>query len=385
MPRRRVAFLIETSKAFGRGVLAGAGKYARLHGRWTTYIEERGLDDPVPDWLSAAELDGILLRSRRPAIIRKVLELDVPVVALGEENPPDATCVMNDDAACARLAADHLLQRGFQHYAYVGLKGYIWSDARRASFTDHLEQAGFDCDVLETAANTDRESSWYLRRDRIAKWIRSLPKPVGIMACYDAAARMLLDVCREETVMVPEQVAILGVDNDEVLCELCDPPLTSVAPDTEAIGAEAARLLDELISQGSTATQHVIVAPRNVVTRASTDTMAIDEPAVATALGIIRRNACDGLDVSDVLERVPLSRRTLERRFRTLLGHSPLSEIRQVRLRRVKELLVETDLKLDAIARMAGYSYTAYMVAQFREAEGVTPGQYRQKIASAST
>lgn len=378
MPARRVALLIETSKAFGRGILVGAGRYARLHDRWTMYVEERGLDDAVPGWLSAKELDGIIVRSLRPETIAQVLKLGVPTVALGEENPPHAIGVINDDRACARLAADHLLQRGFQHFGYLGLEGYVWSDARRSSFVGHVREMGYGCEVLEISAKTHRDAPWHQRRGRLARWIESLPKPIGIMTCYDATARTLLDVCRDAGVMVPEQIAIIGVDNDEVLCDLCDPPLTSVAPNTEAIGETAAQLLVELMNGQPLPRDNVVVAPRGVVTRASTDTTAIDEPAIATALGFIRRYACEGLDVADLLDRVPLSRRTLERRFRSLLGRSPLDEIRRVRLQRVKELLRQSDLKLDVIAKLAGYNYTAYMVAQFREAEGLTPGQYRR-------
>ncbi len=379
MSARKIALLIETSKAFGRGILAGVSRYARVRARWTMYVEERGLDDGVPAWLSPQHFDGIIVRSLRPETINGVLDFQIPTVCLGEENPPGVFGVINDDAACARLAADHLLQREFRHFGYVGLKGFVWSDARREHFAGHLRRAGYPCDVLESSVATSRAAPWYQRRDQLSRWIRSLPKPVGVMTCYDTTARTLLDVCRDLGILVPEQVAIIGVDNDEVLCELSDPPLTSVAPNTDAIGAAAARLLDQLIDGQPPPHQDVVVPPKGIVTRQSTDTQAIDDPAIATALGCIRRGACDGMDVSDLLDRVPLSRRTLERRFKNLLGHSPLEEIRRVRLGRVKELLRETDLKLEAIAKLAGYSYTAYMVAQFRESEGITPGQFRRE------
>ena len=183
--------------------------------------------------------------------------------------------------------------------------------------------------------------------------------------------------------LVPEQVAVIGVDNDEVLCDLCDPPLTSIAPDTETIGMQAARLLDQLMGQVRVRkrvpqTSAIVVPPRGIMTRGSTDTQAINDSMIAPVVGYIRKYACDGIDVTDLLTEFPMSRRTLERRFSKALNQSPLELIRNVRINHVKTLLRETDLKLDAISGLAGFSYTAYMVGQFRQLEGMTPGQYRR-------
>lgn len=383
MKNHRISLLIETSKAFGRGILTGIGQYARVRDRWTIDVEERGLDDDVPRWLSPKHCDGIIIRSLRPETISKVLDVGVPTVCLGEENPDDVCGVINDNGQCAVLAAEHLLQRGFRSFGYVGLKGYIWSDTRRDHFVREIEQAGHTCSVLESSS-VNRTVPWYRHREQMMRWIESLPKPAGVMTCYDATARTLLDVCRDAEVLVPEHVAIIGVDNDEVLCDLCDPPLTSVAPNTDAIGREAARLLDQWLEGDPPPLGNRVVSPVGVVSRQSTDTIAIADADVAAALGCIRRNACTGLDVAELLKAVPMNRRTLERRFQTHVGRSPLEEIRRIRLERVKELLRETDLKLDAITKLAGFSYTAYMVAQFRQAFEKTPGQYRRDLKSSA-
>jgi LacI family transcriptional regulator len=197
------------------------------------------------------------------------------------------------------------------------------------------------------------------------------------MCCYDVAAREVLDVCRELNISVPEEIAVVGVDNDEVLCEVSQPPLTSVALDTRRIGIEAASMLDRLM-HGESVGSPVIVEPCGIVTRRSSDTLAIEDRHIAVALGFIRRHACEGIEVSDVLAQVPLSRRTLERRFRQQVGCSPLAEINRVRLDRAKQFLKETELKLDAIAAHSGFAHTPYMAAQFRKQFGVTPGEYRK-------
>ncbi len=405
----RVALLIETSKAFGRGLLAGVGRFARLHGQWSTFVDERGLSDPIPDWVESGDFDGIIVRASQRETLEYVIGFGIPTICLGEENPVSAISVMNDDEACAELAAQHLLERGFSNFGFLGHRGFIWSDVRRNRFQQALALAGKNCDVLEASIETTRQAPWYQRRERLAKWIAGLPKPVGILACYDSAARTILEVCRDLKLLVPEQVAVMGVDNDEVLCDLCDPPLTSVAPDTEAIGMRAAELLHRLMdptqeavgrfqqkSKAGAGTEEprqretnerakmpsehrVIVGPVGVVTRGSTDTHAIEDPLIAAVAGYIRRHASDGIDVSDLLAEFPMSRRTLERRFNKALNQSPLELIRRVRINHVKALLRETDLKLGSICEMTGFSYTAYMVGCFKEVEGMTPGQYRKQ------
>lgn len=404
----RVALLIETSKAFGRGLLAGVGRFARLHGQWSTFVDERGLADPVPDWVESGEFDGIIARALQRETLEHVIGFGIPTICLGEENPINAISVMNDDEACAELAAQHLLDRGFSNFGFLGHRGFVWSDVRRDHFQRALALAGRDCNVLEASIETTREAPWYQRRDRLATWIAGLPKPVGILACYDSAARTILEVCRDLNLLVPEQVAVIGVDNDEVLCDLCDPPLTSIAPDTEAIGMRAAELLHRLMhsagrsrrlqemgsvvseesetlwaEKNEVADEYVerrfIVGPAGVVTRGSTDTHAIEDPLIAEVAGFIRRHASDGIDVSDLLAEFPMSRRTLERRFSKALDQSPLELIRRVRISHVKTLLRETDLKLDPICEMTGFSYTAYMVGCFKEVVGMTPGQYRKQ------
>ena len=405
----RVALLIETSKAFGRGLLAGVGRFARLHGQWSTFVDERGLSDPIPDWVASGDFDGIIVRASRRETLEQVMGFGIPTVCLGEENPTSAISVMNDDEACAELAAQHLLERGFSNFGFLGHRGFVWSDVRRDHFLRALALVGRDCEVLEASIETTREAPWYQRRERLATWIAGLDKPVGILACYDAAARTILEVCRDLNLLVPEQVAVLGVDNDEVLCDLCDPPLTSVAPDTEAIGMRAAQLLHRLMNpddgtplqlqqDGRPGTEYeiqrhneringqtryeqrrIIVGPVGVVTRGSTGTHAIEDPLIAAVAGYIRRHASDGIDVSDLLTEFPMSRRTLERRFSKSLGQSPLELIRGVRINHVKTLLRETDLKLDSICEMTGFSYTAYMVGCFKKSVGMTPGQFRSQ------
>ena len=167
----RVALLIETSKAFGRGLLAGVGRYVRLHGHWSTFVDERGLSDAIPEWVESGDFDGLIVRASQRETLEHVLSFGIPTICLGEENPPCTNSVMNDDVACAELAAEHLLERGFSNFGYLGHRGFIWSDVRREHFQQKLAEAGKSCIVLEASSETTRRAPWYQRRHRLASWI----------------------------------------------------------------------------------------------------------------------------------------------------------------------------------------------------------------------
>jgi LacI family transcriptional regulator len=206
-----------------------------------------------------------------------------------------------------------------------------------------------------------------------------MPRPAGVMACNDMRGQHVLDACQRVRLGVPEQVAVIGVDDDVLLCELCDPPLSSVVPNAERIGYEAAALLDRLMAGEKPPREEWRIEPLGVTTRQSSDVLAIDDPNVASAVRYIREHACRGATVPDVLQHVPLSRTILERRFRKYLGRSPQAEIRAVQLKRVQQLLAETDLRLERIAELAGFEHPEYMSVVFKRQTGQTPGEYRRQ------
>jgi LacI family transcriptional regulator len=211
----------------------------------------------------------------------------------------------------------------------------------------------------------------------LRRWLRELPKPVGIMACYDIRGQQVLDACRSAGLAVPAEVAVIGVDNDELLCDLASPPLTSVVPNAHRTGYEAAGLLDRLMAGKRVAAAPTLIAPLGVAARQSTDVLAVDDREVARAVQFIREHACDGINVGDVLRVVPLSRRVLEMRFQRLLGRTPREEILQARLGRVKQLLGETDLPLYLIAERTGFEHVEYLSVVFRREAGTTPSAFR--------
>ena len=215
-------------------------------------------------------------------------------------------------------------------------------------------------------------------------WLEKLPKPVGVMACYDFRGQQLLDVCRELDIAVPEQVAVIGVDNDERLCQLCTPPLSSVIPDSRGAGYRAAQLLDRMMRGERVPADATLLSPLGIAERQSTDMYAVDDADMATALRYIREHACEGIAVSDVLRVIPLSRRMLEHRFQKVIRRSPHAEIVRIRMERAARLLRETDLPLAEIAQRAGFASSIYLSKAFKNYTGVSPRSFRMNGRSAS-
>jgi LacI family transcriptional regulator len=382
--RPRVAVLVESSRAYGRGLLAGISAYLREHGSWTIDWQERGLNDPPPVWLRRWEGDGILARVTTRALAQAVRQLRLPTVDLyGWLARASWPCLRADNAQVARLAADHLLERGFRHLAYCGFTGVNYSEERLPLFRRRLREAGHACHVCTSPAARQvtgiaaSEQRGVLYEAALADWLRGLPRPVGILACNDVRGQQILSTCREMGLAVPEEVAVLGVDNDELLCNLSDPPLSSIDLNCQRMGYEAASLLAQLLAGRAASAGTVRVEPRGVVARHSTDILAIEDPEVAAAMRLIRTRACSGLTVRELLAACALSSSSLERRFTRILGRSPKAEIVRVRLQRVMELLAETDLPLSGIAARTGFKYVEYLSAVFRQKTGMSPGQYR--------
>jgi LacI family transcriptional regulator len=221
---------------------------------------------------------------------------------------------------------------------------------------------------------------WEDQQNALKVWLSKLPRPVGVMACNDSRGQHVLDACRRVNLAVPEEVAVIGVDNDELICNLCDPQLSSVVVNARKIGFEAAQMLDLLMAKKKIPRDEILVEPIGIITRQSTDVLAIDNPEVATAVRFIREHACEGISVSELLTKVNMTRSVLERLFRKYLQRSPQQEIRLAQLKRVKELLAETELPLADIAQATGFKHNEYLSVLFKRELGITPGEYRRSV-----
>ena len=378
-----VAVLIETSRAYGRGLLEGVARYNQEHGFWSMFFEPHGLDDPLPKWLSAWKGDGVLVRINDRRMARAVRAADVPAVDLRGRVPHLGLPFIGvDNFAVARLAFEHLRDRGFRDFGFCGVaRGhYFPMDKRREFFRQLAERAGFPCRVFEPRGGWRRALAWEEEQDQLAAWLERLPRPVGVMACNDDRGRQVLDACRRAGVLVPDEVAVVSVDNDTVLCNMADPPMTSIDVNAERIGYEAAALLDRLMRRPAARARAVSVEvpPRAVVARQSSDVLAVTDGHVAAALRFIRQHACDGIRVPDVLRHVGLSRSVLDPRFKAALGRTAKAEILRVQLERARQLLVDSRLPLEEVAARCGFSSAKYLGDVFFRTSHVRPGAYRQ-------
>ena len=377
--RPNVALIVETSVVYGRQILHGIARYMRATGGWSVFLDERELLAPPPDWLLDWDGDGVICRPTTPALAERLRARGLPVVDLNDRyGGLGIPRIASDMRAIGRMAAEHLLERGFRNLAFCGFHGELWSIERLAGVEDAVREQGQLHATFESPIAGLREHSWQEERDRIAAWLRTLPRPLGVVACNDVRGHHVLDACRVLGLAVPEEVAVIGIDNAETFCELCDPPLSSVVPGAERVGFEAAALLDRLMSNATSAVEDRLIPPTGVITRQSSDIVAVDDPAIARAVHFIRERACAGIGVDDVLAGLPVSRSALERGFRRYLGHSPHEEIRRVRLGRVQQLLAETDWTLERIAAVAGYEHPEYMMVQFKREVGMTPSEWRR-------
>ncbi len=381
--KKHVALLVETSSIYGQQILRGINRYLRSHNRWSIFLEQRALTSRLPLWLKDWRGDGIISRSTNRSLRRIVERAGIPLVDLTDRYAdPAPFAIWSDQRTIGRMAAQYLMDRGFQRLAFCGFSREHWSELRLAGFQQEAASAGHVVAVFRSPwYGTDRHP-WEATQRRLAEWLLQLPRPVGVMACNDVRGQHVLDACSRVDLAVPEEVAVIGVDNDELLCELCDPPLSSVIPNAERVGYEAAELLDQLMDGQKPERGLRLVEPLGIATRQSTDVYAIDDPDVAAAVRFIREHACEGISVDDVLRQVPLSRSMLERRFRKYLRRSPQREIRNVQIKRIKQLLAETDLTLEQIAQLAGFVHPEYMSVVFKREVGSTPGQYRRQAQS---
>ncbi len=377
--RPNVALIIETSVVYGRQILQGIARYLHVHKPWSIFLDERELWASPPSWLSTWRGNGVISRTRSMKLAERLHEHGIPMVDLNDAfNIPGVPHIDSDMPAIGRMAAEHLLERGFRNIAFCGFENERWSSERLDGVIEAVKGRGSICGVFESPWKGLREHAWQKERDRIVEWLLTLPRPLGVVACNDVRGQHVLDACCQLDIAVPEEVAVIGIDNAETFCELCNPQLSSVVPDADRIGYEAASLLDKLMAGEPAPYESLRLPPIGVITRQSTDILAIDDPDIATAVQFIREHSCDGICVDDVLKQVPLSRSVLERGFRQYIGRSPQREIRHTQIKHIKRLLIETDWSLDHIANLTGFDYPEYMMVMFKREVGQTPTEYRR-------
>lgn len=361
-------------------MLKGVAHYERTHQLWVSFLDDEARTQRDPHWLRSRRWDGVISRHTTLELAKACQALKIPLVDVNDTDLlPGVPKIRPDNVSIGHLGAEHFIERGHRSFAFAGFGNEGWSRERQAGFTEALRLAGHKCDVLEVDWPGDYSPTW--ETDQIAvlsAWLKQLPKPAGIMASNDLRAQQIISVAHTLGILVPEEVAVLGANNEPIRCELAYPPLSSVSPNAFQSGYKAAETLAMLMSHQQPESQDMRVEPLGVATRPSTDALAIDDRSVATALNYIRQKACLGVSVEEVVKNAHASRSQLEKKFRRHLGRSPQAEIRRVQVAKIKQLLVETDYPLKKIAEMAGFEHVEYMSVVFKRLTQDSPGEFRR-------
>jgi LacI family transcriptional regulator len=308
--------------------------------------------------------------------------MGVPMVIIGDYIPEETSSrfirIYGDTEAIGKLAAEHLLDRGYKNYAFCGYDFINWSRARGNSFSKVLAENGFQIHYYKQPKSPSKHR-WENEQYIMAKWLQSLPKPVGVMACNDDRAQQVIEACKIENLHVPEQVSVLGVDDDEFVCDLTEPPLSSVFLNNEKAGFEASILLHKMMEDEHFPNQEIIVTPTHIVTRQSTEILAIDDPHVALAIRYIRQHSKELIQINDVVNIVSLGRRSLEERFKKTIGRSIFNEITRCRINKISQALLESNKSISEVALDLGYPDESHISRYFKRTQGITPLEYRRR------
>ena len=390
MPRNRhVALLVPASGGYSRGICQGVASFAAEHEDWLIFPYERAEFTKPPSWLKKGHIDGIIGFISTPELGRQLASLGVPIVDVqGEGNCPGYPVIDTDPEAVARLAAEFFVQAGFIHFAYGGYPGIFFSDRRSQAYGRFLRAQGREVQVYtpppkvaENIKHQFKEMRGLEYEPALAAWLARLPKPIAILACNDIRGQQIITACRDLGISMPSDVSVIGVDNDEILCRLCRPTLTSIAPDIEGIGLLASDMLNRMLDGEPVKPGLHALAPLRIAERQSTDITTAQDPLVLAASRLIRDRACHGISVEQVCDLVDCSRSTLDNLFKKHLGRPVAQEMLKVRLSRGMRLLETSSLAIEEVARECGFTSATYFCRFFKRESGTTPALYRARTA----
>ncbi|GAB2769124.1 substrate-binding domain-containing protein [Rhabdobacter roseus] len=380
----KIILLLDFAEEYSKSLLKGITKYSKEHGPWAfcrmpLYHRETVGIEGILAWAREWGADGIIGQLYNDKDIGKIVDAGIPVIAqdfkerFGEI--PNITGAYHETGV---MGAEYFLKKGFQHFAFYGFSDIVWSRERAEGFEQRINAAGRQVHYFEHKKSRSSEL-WYYKPSSLSRWLKELPKPIALMACDDNQGQHITEACRHSGIRIPEEVAVLGVDDDVMLCELSDPPLSSIGLDVEKGGYDAARLLDHLIRNGMADWHNIVVKPTQVITRQSTDIYATEDDYVASSLKYIHQNIEKNLHVDDVVKQIPLSRRALEKRFQLTTGYPIYKYIANLRIEKFTKKLLETDMTVFEIALDLGLGDGKNIARQFKQVKGCNPMEYRNR------
>jgi len=379
----KIILLLDFAEEYSKNLLKGISKYAMENGPWTYcrmplyYRETIGMEG-ILQWAKDWGADGIIGQLYNDTNVGKIVDSGIPVIAQDfKERFKEIPNITGSYRETGILGANYFLKKGYKNFAFYGFNDIVWSRERAEGFEERVNAAGHHVHYFEHRKSRSTDL-WYYKSNSLSQWIRSLPKPIALMACDDNQGQHITEACRQIKIRIPEEVAVLGVDNDEMLCELSDPPLSSIAMDVERGGYDTAKLLDKMI-KGLKKPYDILVKPTQVITRQSTDIYATNDAHIASTLKFIHKNIEKNLHVDEIVKQVPLSRRSLEKRFLQITGLPVYKYIFNLRIEKFTQKLLETDQSIFEIAMDMGLNDSKNIARQFKQVKGCNPVEYRKK------
>ncbi len=380
----KIILLIDFAEEYSKSLLKGIARYSREHGPWIfcrmpLYQRETIGIGGILEWALEWEANGIIGQLYNDPKIDLIVKAGIPVIAQDfKERFTNLPNITGNHYEAGVMGADYFLKKGFKNFAFYGFSDIVWSRERAEGFEDTIRAAGHEVHYLEHRMSRTGEL-WFYKPSSLSQWLKSLPKPIALMACDDNQGQHITEACRHSDIRIPEEVAVLGVDNDEMICEFSDPPLSSIGQDAEKGGYDCARLLHHMIENGTSDFYDIVVKPTQVITRQSTDIYATNDDDIASSLKFIHQNIEKNLQVDDVVKQVPLSRRALEKRFQQMTGLPIYKYIFNLRMEKFTTRLLETDMSVFEIAMDLGFNDSKNIARQFRQLKGCTPLEYRKR------
>lgn len=380
---KRVAVIIETALASGRSLLAGISQFARELDTWELFHPTGYLGATELSGLENWEGDGIIARIPELQTLGVVKSKAVPVVdVLGNVADSSYPLVTSDDPLIGNWVARTFIENGHRNFAFIGLAGEMWSLERERGFRERIRESCLSYRYCELGQPSPVKGNWRTRVEELSDFLRSMPKPCAVMISSDQLGPTVMATCQRLGFAVPDEISLIGVDNDLPFCELCRPRLSSVEPNHFRAGYEAARLLNEALFSGTYSTRRLEIPPIRLHERPSSESNAVEDPSLVRALQFIRARACNGISVDDVARACGLSRSVLQRRFRSAVGKTVLEVVQSIKVRRARDLLEFTQLGLSEVAERSGYSSQEYFTASFGRQVGLSPLAYRRRAGS---
>jgi LacI family transcriptional regulator len=375
--------LVATWNQYGRGIVEGVWQYAEQRGSWLLDMQPSEPDERT-DLPRGWAGDGVIASVHTRQLATKLQAAGVPVVNVSGTrlDGVDFPRVTSDAEAVVRMAVTHLRDKGLGNIAFCGEPHRRFVDFWTEAYRRVVTEAGIEAVLYTPPARIGPRAGLQARQNAHCRWIESLPKPVGIIGWATGICRHLAMACEMSDIQVPEEVAIISLETEDLLGKVIHPPLSGVDIPVERIGYEAAAQLDRLMQGNGSRSDQLLLRPLGVTTRQSTDVVACDDPGIRQALCFIRDHAHEGIDVRTVLKAVPMARRTLERRFQELLHRTPAEEIRRVKIEKVRVMLGATRIPIPDIAEACGFNYVEHMIPVFKKYHGCTPSRYRQQRMS---